>query len=188
MAGGASANPSKLSSTPVSTQGGTSSAYTPRLATLPTAPAGGAPATTYAPAMVARQGFAQQGTPYQPFASRMPATVSGYGNFPQASTSANNGPTAEQVRAQMLAYQQRYQPGMQQAQREVGQYANQMRAAEEARKAEIARQAELARQAAAAAEAERLRQEQEAAQSSYSDSGWYGGGKAGGLASLQGFN
>ena len=188
MAGGASANPSSPTSVPMRTQGPTTSAFTPRFATLPTAPSTSAPGT-YSLNAAAQPGFAQQGAPYQPFASRMPANISGYGNFPQAPTSVNTGPTADQVRAQMLAYQQQYKPGMQQAQQEVGQYAANLRAAEEARKAEIARQAELARQAAAAAEAERLRREQEAASSS--DGGWsnqYNGGASGGLASLQGFN
>ena len=184
MAGGASANPSNLSSTPVSTVGGTTSAYTPQFATLPTAPTSNIPGATYSLGTAPRAGFAQQGTPYQPFASRMPAIVSGYGKFSQAPT-ANTGPTADQVRAQMLAYQQKYQPGMQQAQTEVQQYAANLRAAEEARKAEIARRAAEAEAARQAAEAERQRREQEAA-SSYSDSGWYSGA-TGGLAGLQGF-
>ena len=192
MAGGASANPSNLSRTPVGTQGATTSAYTPRLTTLPTAPVTAAPSSTYSVPMAARQGFAQPGAVFQPSATRMPAQVTGYGNFPQAPTSVNRGPSADQVRAQMLAYQQQYQPGMQRAQAEVQQYDARMRQAEADRKAEIARQAaaaEAARQAAAAAEAERLRQEQEAASSwsGSSNEGWYTGA-TGGLASLQGFD
>lgn len=187
MAGGASANPSNLSSTPVGTQGATTSAYTPRFAALPTAPTTSAPGTTYSLSTTPRQGFAQQGAPYQPFASRMPAQVTGYGNFPQAPTSVNRGPSADQVRAQMLAYQQQYQPGMQRAQRDVQQYNVQMRQAEENRKAEIARraaEAAAAAEAARLAEEERLRQEQ-AAQSS--GNGDQFAGASGGLASLRGF-
>lgn len=187
MAGGASANPSNLSSTPVGTQGATTSAYAPRLATLPTAPTTGAPNSTYSIPMTPRQGFAQPGAQFQPSATRMPAQITGYGNFPQAPTSVNRGPSADQVRAQMLAYQQQYQPGMQRAQAEVQQYNDQMRAAEEARKAEIARRAA---EAAAAAEAERLRREQEQMMW-FSDSNGNGdqfAGASGGLASLQGFN
>lgn len=188
MAGGASANPSSPTGTPVSTQGPTSSVFTPRFSTLPTAPTSTAPGATYSLYNAPRQGFAQPGAAYQPSSSFMPQSVSGYGRFPVAPTSTAARPTADQARAQMMEYQQRYKPGMQQAQQEVSQYAAGLRQAEANRQAEIARRAEEARQAAAAAaaaEAERIRREQEAASQSYGE--WYSGA-TGGLASLQGFN
>lgn len=185
MAGGASANPSSPTGTPVSTQGPTSSVFTPRFSTLPTAPTSTAPGATYSLYNAPRQGFVQPGAAYQPSSSFMPQSVSGYGRFPVAPTSTATRPTADQARAQMMEYQQRYKPGMQQSQQDVQRYAAGLRQAEANRQAEIARRAEEARQAAAAAEAERIRREQEAA-SSYSD-GNYNWGAQGGLASLQGF-
>ena len=147
MAGGGSANPSSPTSVPMRTQGSTTSAFTPRFATLPTAPT---TSTGSTPGMYTLSAPTQQNTSYPSFASRMPTSVSGYGNFPQAQASRMvGGPTPDQVRAQMLAYQQQYKPGMQQAQQQVQQFNTNLRAAEEARKAEIARKA-------AEAEAERV--------------------------------
>lgn len=187
MAGGASANPSNLSATPMSTRGATAPTSAPHFTTIPSFSAASDPSATYALARTNMVNAAPSPyTQYTPTKSRMPASISGYGNFPQAPTSVvTGGPTAEQVRAQMLAYQQQYQPGIQQAQQQVQQFNTNLRAAEEARKAEIARKAA---EAAAAAEAERLRREQV----EYGSAAWFADqngwtGAQGGLTTLQGF-